>query len=97
MKQRIRILLVEDNSADAEMIVRVLTKAGFDPDWKRVDTEEAFLAELDPGLDVILSDHAMPQFSGPRALELLSQSGLAIPFLTISGTIGEDLAVESMK
>lgn len=97
MGERIRVLLVEDDSADAEMIVHSLKKAGYDPDWTRVDTEEAFLACLNPQLDVILSDHAMPQFSGPRALELLSQSGLGIPFLTISGTIGEDVAVESMK
>ncbi|MDB6073399.1 MAG: multi-sensor hybrid histidine kinase [Verrucomicrobiaceae bacterium] len=97
MSQRLRVLLVEDDTADAEMIVRALKRAGYDPKWKRVDTEEAFLASLDTDLDVILSDHAMPQFSGPRALELLAQSGLNIPFLTISGTIGEDVAVESMK
>ena len=97
MSQRIQVLLVEDDLVDAEMVIRALRKAGFDPDWMRVDTEDAFLACLDPRLDIILSDHAMPQFSGPRALELLAESGLGIPFLTISGTIGEDVAVESMK
>ncbi len=97
MKQALRVLLVEDSTADADLILRALHEAGFEPDWTRVDTEEAYLASLDPGLDVILSDYSMPQFDGPRALELLGQSGLDVPFLTISGTIGEDVAVESMK
>ena len=97
MKQALRVLLVEDSIADADLILRALREAGFEPDWTRVDTEEAYVASLDPGLDVILSDYAMPQFDGPRALALLGQSGLDVPFLTVSGTIGEDIAVESMK
>ena len=97
MTHRLRVLLVEDNAMDAEMIVRALRQAGFDPEWTRVDREEDYLACLREGVDVILSDHAMPSFSGPRALELLSESGLGIPFLTVSGTIGEEVAVESMK
>jgi PAS domain S-box-containing protein len=96
-KQPIRVLLLEDNPLDAEMVIRELRRAGFEPDWQRVDTQAEFLKCLDPNLDIILSDHEMPQFNGPRALELLKESGLAVPFITVSGTIGEEVAVTSMK
>jgi len=74
-----------------------LRRAGFEPDWKRVDTKEDFLASLHPGLDVIMSDYALPQFSGIEALEHLKETGLDIPFMIVSGTIGEETAVEAMK
>lgn len=93
----LRILMVEDNPADAELILRNLDKAGLDPQWKRVETEDDFLAELKPELDIILSDHSLPTFSGPRALELLNETGLDIPFIIISGTIGEEIAVTAMR
>lgn len=97
MKRPIRLLIVEDSSADADLILRELRRSGFEPDWHRVDTEEDYLMSLRPELDIILSDYQMPQFSGPRALELLKRRRLEIPFIIISGTIGEDVAVEVMK
>jgi two-component system cell cycle sensor histidine kinase/response regulator CckA len=93
----INILLVEDNSKDAELVLSVLEAAGFDPRWKRVETEPDFLAELEKAPDIILSDYSMPRFSGLRAAELLQKSGLNIPFILISGTVGEHVAVEAMK
>jgi len=93
----LRVLLVEDNPDDAKLILRELARAGFEVIPRRVDTEAAFLAGLDGGIDFILSDFAMPEFDGLRALELLKKSGREIPFILISGTMGEDIAVEAMK
>src|SRR4051812_8438711 len=97
MPRPLRVLLVEDRPTDAELVVRELRRAGFAPEWKRVDTEAAFAESLSPELDIILSDYDMPQFSGPRALELLREHDLETPFILISGTIGEDTAVAAMK
>mgnify|MGYP000187317877 FL=1 len=97
MSQPLRVLLAEDNPNDSELVLRSLRQAGFDPDWTRVETETDYLDQLMPDLDIILSDYEMPTFNGPRALELLKQSGYDIPFIIISGTIGEDVAVEMMR
>jgi PAS domain S-box-containing protein len=97
MKTPLNLLIAEDNPADAELVLRELRRAGFEPKWERVDTEADFLDRLQSAPDIILSDYDMPQFSGPRALALLQEHGLEVPFIIISGTIGEDVAVEVMK
>ena len=96
-QQPLIVLIVEDNPLDAELVLRELHHAGFEPQWQRVDTEEAYLKHLHGGLDLVLSDYEMPQFNGLQALELLKQSGLEVPFILVSGTIGEDTAVAAMK
>jgi len=93
----LNILMVEDSQDDMELLVAELRRAGYAPQWKRVEKESEFLAELEKKPDIILSDYSMPQFSGLRAAELLQRSGLGIPFILISGTMGEDTAVEAMK
>jgi two-component system cell cycle sensor histidine kinase/response regulator CckA len=95
--QPLRLLIVEDNPGDAELMLLQLRRSGFEPDWQRVDTEPEFLSNLSPELDLILSDYSMPQFSGLHALELLKKSGLGIPFILVSATIGEETAVEAMR
>ncbi|MEY2545678.1 MAG: hypothetical protein QOG48_795 [Verrucomicrobiota bacterium] len=97
--QPLRILLVEDNPNDAELILRELRRAHFAPEARRVDTEAEYLAALNApaGVDLILSDYAMPHFSGLRALELRNQRRLDIPFIIISGTIGEETAVAAIR
>ena len=97
MSQPLRVLIVEDRQTDAELTLRELRRAGFNPQWERVETEPDFLTRLRPELDLILSDFAMPEFSGMRALELVHERRLEIPFILISGTIGEDLAVSAIK
>lgn len=97
MNRPLRVLLVEDNLNDAELVLLELHRAGFDAEWHRVQTERDYLERLRPDLDIILSDYALPEFSAPRALELLNQSGFEIPFIIISGTIGEEVAVEAMR
>jgi PAS domain S-box-containing protein len=97
MNKAINVLLLEDRESDAEMMIRELQRAGFLPKWKRVQTEPDFVAEIKNLPDIILSDYSMPQFSGLRAAELLQKAGLHIPFILISGTVGEDVAVEAMQ
>ncbi|HZI31385.1 MAG TPA: PAS domain-containing protein, partial [Candidatus Binatia bacterium] len=97
MATPLKILLVEDSPDDAELILCELRHAGFDPAWKRVEREADFLAELDRQPDIILSDYSMPQFTGLQAAKLLRESGRDIPFILVSGTVGEEVAVEAMK
>jgi len=66
--------MVEDSADDAVLLAHELKASGFDPEWKRVDTESAYCAGLREPLDVIFSDFSLPQFSGQRALEILRTS-----------------------
>src|SRR5690349_24322150 len=93
----INILIVEDSSDDALLLVHELKSAGFDPKWRRVETEADFRAGLEELPDVIISDYTMPSFGGLRAVDLLRKRGLDIPFILVSGTVGEEKAVEAMK
>jgi PAS domain S-box-containing protein len=97
MPTPLRLLLVEDNPIDAELMLYELRRAGFAPEGERVETEAAFRERLSAELDLVLSDYRMPQFSGLRALELLRERGLDVPFILVSGAIGEESAVEAMK
>jgi PAS domain S-box-containing protein len=97
MSKPINVLVLEDRPADAELLIYKLKNAGFTPTWQRVQTEAAFLTQIENLPDIILSDYAMPQFSGLRAVKLLKERGLNIPFILISGTIGEEAAVEAMQ
>lgn len=92
-----RALIIEDLPADAELITEQLRRDGFDLDWSRVETEPAFRAALDPRPDVILSDFHLPTFSPTRAMAILRESGIDIPFIVVSGTIGEEAATEIMR
>ncbi len=97
MAQTLKILFAEDNPTDAELVLRQLRRDGFAVEAVRVDTEEGFTAGIHEGLDLILSDYDMGVFNGLHALEILKQRGLDVPFILISGTVGEDLAVEAIK
>jgi len=96
-KTRIRVLILEDNPSDADLMVDELRRAGLDPQWKRVEIEQEFAARLTPELDLILSDYGLPQFNGLRALQLVRSRGLDVPFILVSGSIGEDIAVTAMR
>lgn len=97
MRKPLKVLIVEDSQDDADLLAYELRNADFDAHCTRVQTEPEFVAEIKKLPDIILSDYSMPQFSGLRALELLKGSGLDIPFILISGTAGEDVAVAAMK
>jgi PAS domain S-box-containing protein len=94
----LRVLIVEDLEDDALLMVRELTRSGYRVESLRVDTPEAMTEALRTRQwDLVLSDHSMPKFSAPDALALLYQHGLDLPFIIVSGSIGEDLAVAAMK
>ncbi|TKS60924.1 MAG: GGDEF domain-containing response regulator [Nitrospira sp.] len=97
MTTPLHLLILEDREEDAELMLHELRRAGFDPKWQRVDTEANFLAHLDQKLDVVLADYSLPQFDAQRALEHLKKRGLDVPFIIVSGCIGEERAVECMK
>jgi len=97
MAQPLKLLLVEDNPHDAELVLRELRRAGYEPDWRRVETPADYSNNLHDGLDIIISDFAMPEFDGLRALDILRSSGLVVPFIIVSGTIGEETAVAAIK
>lgn len=97
MVNLLHLLIVEDNEADATLVLRELRRAGLTPEWQRVDNEGDFLTLLHEELDLVISDFDLPQFNGMRALELLKQRHREIPFILVSGTIGEDVAVEAMR
>ena len=93
----LRVLLLEDRETDAELVVRELRRFGFDPQWSRVETEEAFKAGLCPSIDVILADYDLPQFNGLDALQALQESKLDIPYIIISGSLGDELVAKCIK
>src|SRR3989442_6393503 len=93
----LRLLILEDRREDAELALRELRRAGFDPSWRRVDDEAGFKANLDPELDLILADYHQPQFDALRGLKLMHEAGLEIPFVIVSGAVGDDLAVAAVR
>jgi PAS domain S-box-containing protein len=97
MEAPLQVLILEDRASDAEFLLHELNRAGIAVNWQRVETEEDFLGCLEPAPDIILADYSMPQFDAPRALEILHEKDLDIPFIIVSGTISEDVAVTSMK
>jgi phosphoserine phosphatase RsbU/P len=98
MKIPLRVLMVEDSEWDAELILNLLRRGGYAPIHERVETESQMLKALQSKpWDLILADYNLPQFSAPAALRLLHNSGLDLPFIVVSGGIGEDTAVASMK
>jgi len=94
----LRALLVEDSPDDAELLLLQLERSGFAATTERVAGAEAFREALGRApWDVILSDYAIPQFSGTAALEILQSLELDIPFIIVSGSLGEEAAVKVMK
>ena len=98
MGQRLRALIVEDSEDDTELLILQLEQQGYDLIYERVDTAQTMQVALEQSTwDVIICDYSMPQFSAPTALALLQSRDLDIPFIIVSGTIGEDIAVDAMK
>jgi PAS domain S-box-containing protein len=93
----LRLLIVEDNPDDADLMIRQLRIEGFEPEWQRVQNPAEFLAALESPCDLILADYSLPQFSGLAALQLLQEHALDVPLILISGTIGEEIAVNAIK
>src|SRR5688572_19439482 len=97
MPTRLNLLLLEDSPNDAALMLDVLEEAGFELTSRCVDSQADYLRALDQPPDFILSDFSMPQFTARDALRLLQERGLEIPFIVVSGCIGEEMAVECMR
>ncbi|PKN77084.1 MAG: hypothetical protein CVU52_02000 [Deltaproteobacteria bacterium HGW-Deltaproteobacteria-10] len=94
----LRVLMVEDSESAALMIIRSLNQGGFAPAYLRVETAQDMSNALrEQSWDIILCDYSMPLFSGPAAITLLKSTNIDIPLIVVSGTIGEETAVECMK
>lgn len=93
----LRVLILEDDENDALLLIDSLKNSGYQLEWQRVDSEPAMLEALQKPWDIILSDYSMPGFSGTRALGILREKNLDLPFIFVSGTMGEDAAVAAMK
>ncbi len=97
MKRLLRVLLITDSEADAQLTLRELAKTGFEIESRRVETAAAFRAALEEeATDLILADYSSPSLSGLEALNILNELGLDLPFILISDSSGEDLAVDAM-
>jgi PAS domain S-box-containing protein len=98
MPKAVRVLIVEDSEDDAHLLIRELQQGGFAPVSERVETRETMRKALrSREWDVVISDYVMPRFSGLEALGELRESGPDLPFIIVSGNIGENIAVYAMK
>jgi PAS domain S-box-containing protein/putative nucleotidyltransferase with HDIG domain len=98
MSRKISVLIVEDSEGDALLVIRQFKKAGYDIISKRVETAYQMQTALaDAPWDLVISDYNLPEFDAPSALIVLQKSGLDVPFIVVSGVIGEDTAVSLMK
>src|SRR4030043_2408413 len=95
----LRVLSIEDSEDDTQLIMNELRRwEGCEVTYERVETSEAMEAAINrQKWDVILSDHSMPRFSSFKALEVMKRKGLDLPFIIVSGSIGEEMAVAAMK
>lgn len=98
MKKKLHLLLCEDDEMDAALVIRQLEKEEFDVEFERVDSADALTDALTQrSWDIVLSDFNIPGFGGVQALAIVKKTGLDIPFILVSGAIGEETAVEMMK
>lgn len=98
MNIRLRVLIVEDSEDDTELLVNELERGGYEAIYERVDTPIAMQSALEQQQwDIVIADYLMPSFSAPAALNVLKKKLLDLPFIIVSGSIGEDIAVAAMK
>src|SRR6266481_786998 len=98
MKLPLRILYLEDDIRDAELVQDALAADGITSQVRRVETEKDFLAALNEGgFEIILADYTLPGFDGLSALKIAQQRSPDVPFIFVSGTVSEDLAIDALK
>jgi DNA-binding NtrC family response regulator len=98
MHTPLRVLIVEDSEDDCLLLKNELARGGYEVTFRRVETSEGMMAALtEESWDIVVSDHRMPRFSSLGALKLYKEQACNIPFIVVSGSIGEELAVSAMK
>lgn len=98
MNNHLRVLLVEDSEDDAQLLLREIKRGGYEIEFERVETSDAMKSALaNHAWDLIICDYSLPKFSAPQALVVLKESGHDLPFIIVSGTIGEESAVDALK
>src|ERR1700730_19352820 len=97
MGMSIRLLIVEDSEDDAAHLILLLQQAGFEINSERVDSASGLGQALEKKWDIIISDHSMPNFTGTEALKMVRAKDLDVPFIFVSGTLGEDVATDAMR
>ncbi|HEX2677629.1 MAG TPA: response regulator [Polyangiales bacterium] len=94
----LRVLILEDDDDDAALVLRELRRGGYDPKWQRVCTPEAMSEALAAGpWDLVISDWSMPRWTGVEAFKQMRERGVDLPFIIVSGTISEEIAVEALR
>ncbi|MCH8188144.1 MAG: response regulator [Proteobacteria bacterium] len=94
----LKVLIAEDDPAGAEVLLRELVRGGFEPDHRRVENAAEFRkALLESSWDIVICDHAMPSFDSFAALKIVREMVASLPFIVVSGSVGEEIAVEVMK
>src|SRR5260370_8614805 len=98
MTESVRVLVVEDSEDDSTLLVRELSRGGFDVDHQRVDTPTSMTVDLENGKwDLVICAYSMPSFSGLEALKLLRTTDSEVPFFFLSRTLGGDIAVAALQ
>ena len=97
MQNSMRLLIIEDSEDDAALLLLLIRQAGFEINFERVDSAGALAQALNKNWDIIISDHSMPHFSGTEALKMVRARDAVVPFVFVSGTIGEEVATEAMR
>lgn len=97
MRNSIRLLIVEDSEDDAALVLMLLRQAGYEVFSERVESASDLAGALNQKWDIVISDHSMPQFTGTEALKMVRTRDVDVPFIFVSGTIGEDAATDAMR
>src|SRR4051812_43330186 len=97
MPRPLRVLMIEDSDFDAELLLALLNRGGYEVTHVRVETSSDLRKALESDWDIVIADYNLPQFDALAALEIVKASGKDIPFVIVSGGIGESTAVAAMK
>ncbi|HBA85011.1 MAG TPA: hybrid sensor histidine kinase/response regulator [Verrucomicrobia bacterium] len=97
MTTKLKLLILEDNPTDAELLLHELARAGFECESRRVENEEDFVDALNDKPDLVLADYSLPQYNALQALLRLQEAEVDIPFIVVTGSLGEEAAVECMR
>lgn len=97
MATPLKVLLVEDNPDDAELLLYELRRAGYEPEYTRAESEQDFRARLHESIDLIVADYSLPGFGAIRALRILHETNLDIPLIVVTGTVTEQVVVECLQ